>query len=147
MQDLRYAPASPDDLPAVKELLERCGLPTADLTPTHLEHFILSRLGGRIVGTVGLELLGQVALFRSLAVEASLRGRRVGHELWARARDHAAASGIRRLYLLTTTAEALFGRWGFHRVARDQVPEIVRATSEFSGMCPSTAVVMTGELG
>ena len=147
MDDNRYAQASPDELPAVKALLERCGLPAADLTPAHLEHFILGRAGARIIGTVGLEPLGQVALLRSLAVEPNLRGRRVGHELWARARDHAAASGIRRLYLLTTTAEALFGRWGFHRVPRDQVPEIVRTTTQFSGMCPDTAVVMTRELG
>ncbi len=146
MEDINYWPASPDDLAGVRELLARCELPTDDLKPGHLEHFILCRSGGVLVGTVGLELLGEVALLRSLAVAPELRGRRIAHELWARVRAHVSAGGIRRLYLLTTSAEGLFSRWGFHRVSRDDVAQVVRNTTEYSVMCPSTAVVMAVDL-
>jgi amino-acid N-acetyltransferase len=84
-----------------------------------------------------------MALLRSLAVAPPLRSRRIGHALWAHARDHPLARGIRRLYLMTTTAEGLFARWGFHRVARDQVAEVVINTSDFNTICPITTVVMT----
>jgi amino-acid N-acetyltransferase len=146
VEDIAYAHASPDDLPAVRALLQGCGLPTEDLRPGNLEHFVVCRLGERVIGTVGLEPLGEVALLRSLAVAQELRGRRLGHVLWARARDHALARGIRRLYLLTTTAESLFARWGFHRIPRDEVADVVRNTTEYSTMCPSTAAVMAMDL-
>jgi amino-acid N-acetyltransferase len=48
--------------------------------------------------------------------------------------------------LLTTTAEGLFTRWGFHRVAQDQVADVLRSTTEYSTMCPSTAAVMAMDL-
>jgi amino-acid N-acetyltransferase len=66
MEDISYSPASPGDLPSVRELLARCDLPAEDLRPSHLDHFVLCRDGGRLVGTVGLEPLGEVALLRSL---------------------------------------------------------------------------------
>lgn len=145
-QDIGYRTGLAEDLPAVRALLGECALPSDDLRPAHLEHFVIGRVDQRIVGTVGLEPLGEVALLRSLAVAASHRGRRVGHGLWARAREQAFARGIERLYLLTTTAEALFIRWGFHRIPRDQVAAAVQSTAEFRGMCPSTAIAMTIEL-
>jgi len=142
MHDITFAPASADNLIAIRALLEECGLPTADLHDGLLEHFTVCRLGERIVGTIGLEVFAETALLRSLAVAPGQRGQRLAHDLWARVRDQARARGIRRLYLLTTTAEALFARWGFARVARDAVPVAVQATSEYSALCPSTAVVM-----
>ena len=44
-----------------------------------------------------------------------------------------------RLYLLTTTAESLFRKWGFRRAPRNTVPEGIRATVEFSSLCTATA--------
>jgi amino-acid N-acetyltransferase len=146
MEDISYSLASPGDLPSVRELLARCDLPAEDLRPSHFDNFVVCRDGGRLVGTVGLEPLGEVGLLRSLAVAPEFRGRRLGHELWARAREHALSRGIGRLYLLTTTAEGLFRRWGFQHVPRDQVADVVRNTTEYSTMCPSTAAVMAMDL-
>jgi len=141
-EDPRYGPAAPDDLTGIRELLARCQLPADDLRPSQLAHFVLCRDLHKLVGTVGLEPLGEVALLRSLAVAPEVRGRGIAHQLWARARERASALGIQRLYLLTTTAEGLFARWGFRRIARDEVAEAVRGTAEYSMLCPSTAVVM-----
>ena len=146
MEDLRYLPAVAGDLGALQDFLGECGLPAKDLTPEHLPHFILVRSGSRIVGSVGLELLGDVALLRSLAVARELRGYRLGHELWTRSRDLARACGVMRLYLLTTTADELFARWGFRRIPRDQAAEVVQQTTEFSTMCPASATVMALDL-
>ena len=64
-----------------------------------------------------------MALLRSLAVAPDRRGRRLAHDLWRRILDRARALELERLYLLTTTAEPLFARWGFARIARDVVPD------------------------
>jgi amino-acid N-acetyltransferase len=146
MEDITFAQAIAADLPAVRALLERCQLPTADLSPAHLERFTVCRRNDELVATVGIEALGDTALLRSLAVIPELRGRRLAHALWQRARDEAVRCGIGRLYLLTNTAAGLFSSWGFRAISRDAVPEAVRATAEYSSLCGSSATVMTIEL-
>jgi amino-acid N-acetyltransferase len=146
MEDITYGPATPADLPAIQALLRLCDLPTEDLRPEHLELFFVSRARDQLVGAVGLEVLGNIGLLRSLAVTPELRGRRLAHDLWKRAHAEARRRGMQSLYLLTTTAAGLFSRWGFQTVAREVVPEAVRATPEYSSLCPSTATVMAMDL-
>ena len=146
MDETTFAFATPADLGAVRALLDRCGLPTEDLEAKHLEQFLVCRLGGQLAGAIGLEVLGSLGLLRSLAVAPEFRGRRLGHALWTRLSDEARRRGIGRLYLLTTTADGLFSGWGFRRVGRDVVPDAVRATAEYSALCPSTATVMMMDL-
>ena len=146
MEDISFEPAVAVDLPAVRALLEQCALPTADLRESHLAHFIVCRVGGEIVGTVGLEVMRPVGLLRSLAVAPERRGHHLSHELWRRILARAQALELGRLYLLTTTAEPLFARWGFARIARDAAPASLRATAEFAALCHSTAAVMAKDL-
>jgi amino-acid N-acetyltransferase len=61
--------------------------------------------------------------------------------------EQADAAGIEEVYLLTTTAEKYFPRFGFNRTARSAVPEAVKASAEFQGACPDTAVVMKRLVG
>src|SRR5438874_1090569 len=56
-------------------------------------------------------------------------------------------AGIDELYLLTTTAENYFPRFGFTPTTRAAVPDVVKASAEFRGACPDTAVVMTRRVG
>jgi N-acetylglutamate synthase-like GNAT family acetyltransferase len=142
VEDITFRRAAAADLPAVRTLLDRCRLPTADLQPAHLEQFFVARAGDRLAGVVGIEGLGTLGLLRSLAVAPDLRGRQLGRRLWEYACAEARRRGIQQLYLLTTTAEGLFAKWGFARVARDAVPDAVRATAEYATLCPSSAVVM-----
>jgi amino-acid N-acetyltransferase len=137
-----YGPASPDMRAAIVALLDACALPTEDLSTHPLEHFFVAHAHGALVGVLGLEPFDGIALMRSLAVAPTWRGRGVAHELWRRARAHALALGVHDVLLLTTTAEPLFARWGFQRIARDQAPEAVRGTSEYGGLCPVSAALM-----
>ena len=54
----------------------------------------------------------------------------------ARARDE------RAVFLLTTTADRFFPRFGFERITREDVPESVRQSIEFESACPASAIVM-----
>ena len=66
----------------------------------------------------------------------------VGRALVTRTIAEAEGRGVKALYLLTTTAEHYFPTFGFTVVSRDSVPDDVKETPEYRGMCPSSATVM-----
>ena len=138
---ISYLPAAASLHPEVIELLRSCALPVDDVSPA-MEHFFVAMDGERLVGTVGIEPLGEVALFRSLAVVPDWRGHGLARQLFEVARRRAAQLGLRELFLLTTTAEAIFARWGFVRIPREAAPASVQATPEYRTLCPGSAVVM-----
>jgi amino-acid N-acetyltransferase len=137
--ELRTAEA--EDLPAVLSLLGRADRPTAGVADA-FSHFIVAESEGRLIGAVGLELYGGSALLRSAAVEESWRGSGVGRVLVDRALDLARQHRIEDVYLLTTTAEHYFPKFGFACVSRETVAEGVQSSVEFQTACPASAVVM-----
>lgn len=133
--------AGAGDYEQVVRLLEAADLPTAGLSPG-LRDFIVAEKSGRIVGAVGLEVYGEAALLRSAVVDPARRGTGLGGGLVGRLLELAKEKGVRQIYLLTTTAEEYFPRFGFAPVARDAVTPAVRASEEFKGACPDSAVAM-----
>jgi len=144
--DHAIGPARPGDLEAVRRLLDASQLPSRDVEASMLTHFLVARRGAELIGVVGLEPLGDAGLLRSASVVAAERGRGLGAALTRALERHAQALGVRRLYLLTTTAEGFFTRLGYRTVARDEAPEAVRGTTEYRELCASTSVCMTREL-
>jgi amino-acid N-acetyltransferase len=143
---MNVEPARSSDFDAIVRLLDDAGLPHADLRPEHLAHFLVARDADGIAGVVGMEVRGDAGLLRSLAVAMDRRGggwaSRLVDALEARARH----SGIRTLYLLTTTAEGFFARRGYTTADRATVPDAILATEEFRSICPSTAACMARSL-
>ena len=137
--------AQETDLPAIETLLVSNDLPL-DGVREALPTFIVAEADGEIVGVAGLELCCDNALLRSVAVSGEWRSRGVGRALVTRLIATAEARGIHALYLLTTTAERYFPSFGFREIARDEVPDDVRATQEFQGACPASATVMARPL-
>lgn len=129
------------DYAAVIGLLEAASLPTNGVPPG-LDGFLVAERGGWIVGAIGLERYGEAALLRSAVVEPEARGTGLGAALVERLLDAARAAGVREVFLLTTTAEGYFPRFGFGPIAREEVPAAVRASVEFRGACPASAAVM-----
>ena len=138
-------PAGRGDLPAVLRLLEESGLPAAGVEEA-LQGFVVAEADGRLVGVAGLEVHGGDGVLRSVAVAPSLRGRGLGDRLTRRIVEAGRARGLRRLYLLTETAEGYFPKHGFRPLARDAASPEVRRSVEFREACPDTAVAMVLEL-
>jgi amino-acid N-acetyltransferase len=125
---------------AARALIAAGDLPTDDLDDPSIALIGAFDDGGALVGVVGLQSCGdEAALLRSLAVAPAYRSRGLGGRLCARVVELA---GDRPLWLLTTTAQDYFVRHGFVAVARDEVPDAIRATAQFTSLCPSTAIVM-----
>ena len=141
MSEIVITPATPADTPAIFSLLERCDLPTAGLVH-HLAEAIVARKCSEVVGSAVFELYGGDALLRSVAVAASERGTRIGHRLTELSLARAKGRSVRVVYLLTTTAERFFPRFGFEEIERSEVPAAVRQSIEFTSACPASAIVM-----
>nr|WP_230957362.1 GNAT family N-acetyltransferase [Burkholderia territorii] len=95
-----------------------------------------------VSGCGGLEYHGDFALVRSIAVAPAARGHGVGRAIVARLIATCRARQVHSIGLLTTTAEDYFAGFGFVRVARDDVPRPLLASSQFQRVCPDTATAM-----
>ena len=137
--DIRLATSA--DYPTVIAMLEAAGLPTAGV-PRTLDDFLVAETASGLAGAVGLERYGSAALLRSAVVRPGDRSTGIGAELVRALLDRARHGEVQEIYLLTTTAERWFPRFGFAAITREQVPDAVRASVEFREACPASAAVM-----
>jgi amino-acid N-acetyltransferase len=135
-------PAVPPDEPWIRQLLTAYGLPHEDISSGHLQHFFVAKDKGEIFGVVGLEVLGRLALLRSLAVGLRHRNRGIASQLTRKAEEYAVSLGIVDLYLLTLTAEDFFAHRGYRKIDRSSAPPEVQETAEFRDLCPTSSVCM-----
>ncbi|MBK9036056.1 MAG: GNAT family N-acetyltransferase [Myxococcales bacterium] len=140
-------PAHRTDGDAIRAVLTSVGLTLDDAADTDLAHFFVLRNEHGVAGTVALEVLGEDAILRDLAVSPQTRGQGLGWILadvvvqWARYR------GVRRIYLLTETASDFFAaKLGFRVVDRSTVSPDVAATTTFQRSTDSKFVAMRLDL-
>jgi len=131
-------------LDEVKVLLATCGLPTEDIRDDGA--FVVARAGTQVCGTAGMEAFGAVALLRSVAVHTAWRRKGIADALCGELMQRARAQGVRRLFLLTTDAQAYFRRLGFAAIERDSLPAEIRATAQFRDLCPASATAMARDV-
>jgi UDP-N-acetylmuramate: L-alanyl-gamma-D-glutamyl-meso-diaminopimelate ligase len=85
-----------------------------------------------LVGCVAVEVVGDVALLRMLAVAPERRGEGLGYVLVETATERARAQGVRHLYLVTDGAQGYFGeKLGFAAIDRKEVAPEIMATAEY----------------
>lgn len=138
---MNVIPASEKQRAEIVSLLESEKLPAADL-PAGLDHFFVATEGESVLGAIGLEQYDRCGLLRSMVVHQAYRNKRIASQLVAALERHAMLLGIDCIYLLTETAPGYFERKGYEKTSRDAVPEVMQASSEFSGVCPASAIVM-----
>jgi len=126
---------------AVIALLLAENLPAGDL-PEELDSFLVILDGNVVTGSVGLEVYGDYGLLRSLAVSKSFRDKGVGDELLKQIEVTAIAKNLTGIYLLTETAPGYFKRKGYAQIDRSAIPMEVQESSEFSHVCPVSAIAM-----
>lgn len=130
---------------AIIDLLSAEKLPTVDL-PETLDNFIVAIAQAEVIGVAGLETYGSFGLLRSVAVRSDYRSLGIAARLLRRIDALARLKGITEIYLLTETASDYFERRTYQRVDRTEVPEELQQSTEFSYVCPKSAVVMKKNL-
>ena len=134
-------PATDDERDRIAELLRANDLPASELEASPVRLFV-GVDGDELVGVGGFEGYDKSALLRSVVVPAAKRGRGYGSALCERLEERAAAAGVETLYLLTTTATNFFENQGYEPVSREAVPEPIRRTSQFTELCPDSAMCL-----
>ena len=144
-EPLRYRKAQPVDWPAIEALLRAAKLPVDDAAG-HLDTFTVGIAGTRLVAVGGFEPHGADVLLRSFATDAQAQGQGHGSALLRHVLAQARATGAGLAYLLTQPATAFFAHHGFAVTDRADAPPAIRATRQFTGLCPASAVLMARPL-
>lgn len=148
---MKISAASVEDEIKIKGVIAAGGLYHQDITPSHLQHFLVSKdnlnstVAG-VAGVVGLELKNNTALLRSLAVIEPQRSKGLATQLVREIEKYARSQQIDTLYLLTLTAERFFAKQGYRKTDRQSAPPEIQDTAEFNKLCPQTAVCMKKQL-
>ena len=140
--DITIRQATASDLEAAQTWLADSGLPIEDLTPQHMANFLVALDGVKPVGMIGLEQFDTIGLLRSLVVDPSARGGGVGAQLVAALELRASELGVTELWLLTIDADPYFANLGYAVMERNDTPNAIRNTAEFSELCPGDAALM-----
>jgi amino-acid N-acetyltransferase len=130
---------------AFRDLLKASGLPADDLNFSK-DLLVGYFEGNALVGTGGLEVYGEYGLLRSLSVKFGIRGKSVGTNITEYLIDEAKNKKLKAIYLLTENASGFFQKRGFQSLNREEVPDELKASSEFSHVCPQGAVAMMLDL-
>ncbi len=144
LTEYKLIPANNGLRQKVIALLQESNLPVSDLDEQK-ELFALLQ-NNEVAGTAGLESFDNFALLRSVSVRKDLQGKGLGKFINRELEKISKKRGIDCFYLLTNTAKDFFSKEGYEVISRDEVPESIKTTSEFSDVCPSSATVMRKNL-
>ena len=128
-------------LEKVKQLLIENNLPVEDFEDEYITFFI-AKINNTTVGVIGLEQYEATGLLRSLAVKSDYKNLKIGRDLIEYLLRYCKNNSIQELYLLTTTAEMYFEKFGFYKITRENTPTAIKNTKEFALICPGTALIM-----
>ncbi|WP_093007702.1 arsenic resistance N-acetyltransferase ArsN2 [Sphingomonas palmae] len=144
MTDLTFTDVPRGEYDVMRLQLEMAGLPTDDLDGPDRLFFRLSD-GHGPVGYIGLEGNGPDRLLRSLVVMRRHRGHGHGREL-VRRLGRVCDGAVKRLHLLTTGAAPFFRSLGFVDAERGTAPQAIAYTSQFTSLCPSSAIYLVKDI-
>lgn len=130
----------------LRAALIRAGLPSDDVEAPGRLFWRFSDADDAPVGFGGLEVHGPDALMRSVLTLPPLRGRGLGAAIVTALEAEVRLVKCRSIWLLTSTAQALFERLGYARIDRAEVPAAIRATAQFVSLCPDSATAMVKRL-
>jgi amino-acid N-acetyltransferase len=142
---ISISPANDAQRELIIALLQSENLPVEDL-PASLNIFFVATENTRVIGAIGLEKYENCGLLRSMVVSKEFRNKSIASKLVQQLESFATEAGIDCMYLLTETASAYFKKKGYEQISRDEVPKPIHASSEFSHVCPVSAIVMKKQL-
>jgi len=130
------------ELDSLRDFLRANQLPADDLKRIDSTYVTYYDSNEEMVGSGGLEYYADKALLRSLAVSQTMRSQSLGKQIVADLVQLVKEKDIKEIYLLTLTAYYFFLKLGFTEINRDEVPQEIKSSTEFSHVCPASARVM-----
>lgn len=128
-------------IPTIEKILRKEKLPYQDVNTENIE-FYMAFSNADFVGIVGLERFVGVALLRSMVVFDNFRNKGFGRRIVNQILEEATSKSIKEIFILTTTAKNFFEHLGFEVIERENVPNEIKSTTEFTSLCPASATCM-----
>ncbi|MFK5856434.1 MAG: arsenic resistance N-acetyltransferase ArsN2 [Bacteroidota bacterium] len=142
---MKIEPLIKSDIEKVKTLLVENNLPVNDIDKIAVQLFVV-KAKNKIIGVIGIENYSTIGLLRSLAVSDNYKNLKIGAELVDYIIGYCSTNKMQELYLLTTTAEKYFVKFGFNIMERENIPDLIKKTSQFADICPASAIIMKKHL-
>jgi N-acetylglutamate synthase-like GNAT family acetyltransferase len=142
VSELTIREATSWDIHLIQALLREVELPVESVDSS-ITKFYTGMQEDVLAGVAGFEFYGDDVLLRSVAVKPGLQKNGLGHQLTDWMIQEAKKRDVRRIVLLTETAERFFTQKGFKAVDRKSIEnDAMKQSSEFTFACPSSAVCM-----
>ncbi|TYP59875.1 GNAT family N-acetyltransferase [Thermosediminibacter litoriperuensis] len=139
-----FRKARPKDFETLKNILETVGLGTGGIDE-HLDNFMVAEEGDTILATGGLEIYGDAAIIRSVAVLPEFQHQGIGDGLVRALINYGDRRGVSRIYLFTRGAAGFFEKFGFKAVELKDLDEKCKKSLQFN-ICSCSAVLMRLEV-
>lgn len=131
--------------PALGTALAEAGLAMLE-AQTPGRFYAYTTTTGEVLAYAGVEIHGQEALLRSLAVQPMARRRNIGRNVVALLLRRALEQGARRAWLLTEPTGGFFQKIGFRPLGRESAPHEIQATVQMRTQCPASAALYTRQI-
>lgn len=141
--EVSIKPIAKSELEGLRLVLLAEGLPVENILDAPVDFFSAQAENGAAVAWGGLEIYGNQAILRSVVVNSVLRGTGAGRKLVRELIDEARIRGLKRLWLLTNSAENFFGKMGFSHAIRSEAPIEIQNSEEFLWSHNETAHCMS----
>ena len=126
--------------------LKGAGLPADDVADPSRHFWRFSFADDIPAGFGGLEIHGTDALMRSITTLPPLRGRGFARAIVKALEAEAVMLKCDAVFVLTASAQTFFEKLGYAVIDRASAPASIRATTQFTALCPDTATVMRKRL-
>ncbi len=134
------------DLKDLRTLMLAEALPVETILSAPVQFYEIATASGARIGWGGLEIYGEHAVVRSVVIKAVLRKTGAGRLLIKALIDVARSLGLKKLWLLTISAEVFFEKMGFKHALRTDAPKEIQACEEFTWAHNETAHCMNMKL-
>lgn len=134
------------DLLPIQRLVAKAGLVEKGIEKQINNFLVVENAKKEIVGTVGIEKLGEDGLLRSLVIKSENWNGKIGLEFVEIALAFAKQKGVKSLYLLTNSSLPFFEYLGFSILESEDIPEHVKNSSHFSQYVEGVTKVMECKL-
>ncbi len=132
---------SGNDISLAQDLLINAQLAHSDLIASRVKLFGIFK-NTDLVTVGGFELFPDCAFLRSIAVHPQWQKLGLGRRMTRHLENTLKNKKIQHLYLLTFSAQHFFEKLDWEIINRDDVPQSIRQTTQFSGLCPVSAIAM-----
>lgn len=137
--------AVPTDLDAITSLLNECDLLELEFEK-HLANFIVLIRQGKLIGCGGMEIYGDAALMRSVAIHPLFQRLGLGELVYGALEIDARMRFLTEAFLFTFEAKTFFERRGYSLSDRGSMPASMHESAEYRDCCCDSAHVMRKQL-